>query len=112
MKYKNHARARGVFQTLLFSGIAYKILEHTLSDIPLPSKIVGGGLAVLVGILAMDGLVDIIKGTHHYFGAQLFKQYYKLTRNYEKVESVNLENEEMLQWRDRNYDSRKGTFTD
>ncbi|MBI2146238.1 hypothetical protein HYU22_02775 [Candidatus Woesearchaeota archaeon] len=76
----------GYWDYKMLSSYDYsKFGEFFTGDYPLEQKIIAGlfvgAEAAFVPIIASgitDGLVDIVKGTHHYFGMQVWR---KLTRN-------------------------------
>ena len=86
----------------MLSGIDYNKLGDFFSgDYPLEYKIgVGAWLGTTVAftpIVALgvtDGLVDVVKGTHHYFGCRVWQ---KFTRSQEKMEKIDRELEQMLE---------------
>lgn len=93
MKIKTLSRAVGAFDAGAWSFaeyVCYRILSNAnynffFEDHPIEHKLIGavylGVVAAFVPISALgitDGLVDVVKGTHHYFGCKVWQ---KLTRN-------------------------------
>ncbi len=74
MKYKTHCRLFGLYQTTLSSALGSAIGTYTiLSDGPLWTKLGTGIVTSLTALVTIDGVVDIVKGLHHYFGLQLWR---------------------------------------
>ena len=65
------------------------VYELMTKDAPIEHKILAGGFLIGVaslGSLAIaDGLIDMVKGTHHYVGLNLVK---KITRNPERKKKI------------------------
>ena len=104
MKFKTLGRIAGIVDATAWSiagYLNYKMLsnydynkfgEFLTGDYPLEHKIVAGLLigteVVFVPIIATgitDGIVDIVKGTHHYLGMQAWR---RLTGNPKKKEQI------------------------
>jgi hypothetical protein len=104
MGLKTLCRIGGVFDAAVWSYVGYKdykvlsqldynkVGQFFMSDYPLEYKI-GAGIIVgteivFVPIIALgiaDGLVDIVKGYHHYLGMQVWR---KITRNPKRREQL------------------------
>lgn len=93
MKLKQVERIVGAVDVAVWSfaaSICYKMLSNAnynffLEDHPIEHKLIGvaylGAFAAFAPISALgitDGIVDIAKGTNHYFGCKVWQ---KLTRN-------------------------------
>ncbi len=118
MKIKTAGRIGGLIETAASSFFGYGCLhrliefdysalaEFMLADyIPNEYKIVAGAslgtLALGVPALsltAIDGIVDMAKGTHHYFGTTLWK---KIIKNEETKKKIEKEHEQMFSVLDR-----------
>jgi hypothetical protein len=109
MKLKTLCRAVGAFDAAAWSLVGYgcyNILSNAnynflFEDHPIGHKIIGaaywGAAAAFVPIPVLgitDGLVDVVKGTHHYFGCKVWQ---KLTRNKETKAKIQLELEKQLE---------------
>ena len=104
MKYKYQARIFGVFQTLVFSAVTYQSAYYTIfSDGPIYTRLGAGVFTGLVSLGVIEGIVDVVKGTHHYFGLQLWKQYAKIRGNHKSVESLDAKIENMLEYREKEH---------
>lgn len=111
MKLKTMCRAFGICQAGIFSGGLYFLSdllikysghskEFLLGDYPIEQKMYIGAymsgaalIAPLTSLAIVDGLTDVVKGTHHYFGCKVLQ---KLTRNKEKKEKIQSELEQQL----------------
>lgn len=118
MKLKTMGRVVGAVDTAVWSYAAYldykalslchadynMLREFCSGDYPLEYKVsisiligAGASLATLftpaIAMAITDGLVDVVKGTHHYFGCKVWQ---KLTRNQERKEKIQRELEQML----------------
>ena len=81
-----------------------KLFEVLMGDHPLTHKMLGATLLGLeeiataalipLSIIAADGIVDMVKGTHHYLGMQIWKD---LTPNSETKERIQKGIEDMLE---------------
>ena len=93
MKIKQVGRMVGAFDAVAWSlaeYVCYRILPNAnynffFEENPIEHKLIGaaylGVIAAFVPISALgitDGLGDVIKGTHHYFGCKVWQ---KLARN-------------------------------
>ena len=93
----------------IWSSIGYQYYSRVISNInynflfedyPIQNKLAGAAaLGVFVGIPSLifglgvaDGLVDVVKGTHHYFGCRVWQ---RLTKNQAKKEEIERELEQM-----------------
>ena len=75
----------GVADFYLLANSNYDLVSLLSSDFSNSYKAFGAGFQIFLGIylpllslLAADGLTDVAKGTHHYFGCRVWQ---KLTRN-------------------------------
>ena len=104
MKYKHQARAAGVFRTLLFSAITYGAATNMLApDIPLYQRAIHGTFAFAGSSFTIDGLIDIVKGTHHYFSVVLCKHAATIMGNKSMAQKAESELEGMLDYREQNH---------
>ena len=106
MKIKNVCRAEGLLRTGIVTGGNYLLLDTfskidysklddlVFADIPVSYKAMGLGWLVLAPVLisgmaflTLDGIVDIVKGTHHYLGMQTMKRLTKEEEKKRKIES-------------------------
>jgi hypothetical protein len=63
MKYKNHVRIFGAYQTVLSSAINIPLVHGAFfSDSPIYAKIGYGTMAVFCSLVTADGLVDMVRG--------------------------------------------------
>ncbi len=113
MKIKTASRIVGALDAALWSYVGYigyqvlssfpyeKLQDFFFGDYPLEYKVgaaasimfmVASPPVVVLGIT--DGLVDLVKGTHHYFGLQVWK---RLTRNQKRKEKIDTNIKEMLE---------------
>src|SRR3989338_3749801 len=109
MKIKYMGRAVGVFDAVAWviaTSLCYKVLSNAnynffMEEHPIEHKLIGGAYLGLVAaffpISAMgitDGIVDVVKGTHHYFGLKVWQ---KLTRNQETKAKIQSDLEKQLE---------------
>lgn len=106
MKFKSLGRIGGTFNATAWSYFGYflcykplsnidynKIGDSLFGDYPLEYKIITGAslsLATFTPIIALgitDGLVDLVKGTHHYFGLKLWKRLTSNQKTKDKIDS-------------------------
>ena len=106
MKLKTRRKIDGAILTGAFSFVTYGSI-NLIIDYSKLSSFSTGELACLVGIYsvtpclalsAVEGVVDIIKGTRHYFLARLWQ---KLTKNQETKKRIEKSLENMLNKRER-----------
>ena len=107
----NACRVAGAYQALLFGYCGYRYIissynyplfvEYLLSERPIEHKIIAGTIASIdhavlaaMGFAVLDGTIDIVKGTHHFFGIRLLQRFTKSDKR-----RINLEKEinEMLE---------------
>jgi hypothetical protein len=111
MKVKTICRMAGVFDTAFWGSFAYfdyniwadlfsgeYTLGYNITSGLLLSTKVGASLIITSGLA--DGLIDIVKGTHHYFYA---KVWHKLTRNEKIKEKLGGLLENMLEIRENTF---------
>ncbi len=112
MKIKQIGRAVGTVQTLI-SGLATyelinlithidysKISEFLTGNYTIEQKVTNSatlgiiyGLVPATALMTIDGIVDITKGTHHYFALRVWQ---KLARSKEKKNKIESELEKLL----------------
>lgn len=108
MKWKNVTRCFAAAQTI---GSAYManwyisafddlgLYQYLLDENPLEYKILltaGLGFSFSgIGFIFVDGLVDVVKGTHHYLVGRIWQ---KLTKSQERKESIEQEIDRQLNW--------------
>jgi len=108
MKLKTLGRIVGAYDAFVGGVIGaitgyglYKTEPHIFSqDLSTTHRLFDGGLSLGLGVgvllgsvMIVDGLTDLTKGTHHYFGCILWQ---KLTRNPETKREIQSELEEQL----------------
>jgi hypothetical protein len=107
MKYKWQARAFGAFQTVIFSALYSPFLYFAISSEDTTHRILAGlvaGFSTLpAGLGVIDGVTDIVKGTHHYFGLKLYKQLAKMTGHIETAEKIQSAIDFYLECREKDY---------
>ena len=91
MKIKTIDRAFGAFQLTLCGGLEYLGYQNILrgynsivENNPAYEQIILSGCAVgafvsmaVLGIPVIDGITDLVKGTHHYFFGRLIQRFTK-----------------------------------
>jgi hypothetical protein len=110
MKFKSLARIGGACEAAvgIYMGqfgvrslpLSYSILEDSLSGKVPPEYVVLGATLVTVealaipvcGLLATDGLLDVVTGYHHYFGLKMWK---RLTKNEKTKDGIDDEIKKM-----------------
>jgi hypothetical protein len=104
MKYKNHVRIFGAYQTILSSAINAPLIHGAFfSDGSIYAKLGYGTMAVFCGLVTADGVVDMIKGTHHYLGLQIERQFEKIRGNQKGVDKLDSEMQRMLDYREQEH---------
>jgi len=109
MKIKQVGRIGGAVDAVAWSfatSVCYRILSNAnynfiYEDHPIEHKLIAGAylgmVAAFVPISALgitDGIVDIVKGTHHYFGCKVWQ---KLTRNEKTKAEIQSDLEKQLE---------------
>lgn len=109
MKVKTACRIVGTFQTGAFISAGYILsnneynklvnvfsagypIEYKLESIAYLGALTVCSIGTALGIT--DGVVDVVKGTHHYFGLQVWK---KLSRKQETKEKIDKSQQNMLE---------------
>ena len=101
MKYKTLARTAGVIGVAAGSFTIALFSNHVLAEGPLPLRGFGG-LGYAAGLYFItDGTIDLIAGTHHYFGLKLYKQYFRMRGDRENMDGVDTEIRKMLDRREK-----------
>ena len=93
MKKKHIARIGGAALTLGFSPAASIFGKTALSTDSLETKILYGTFSLVATIGALDGIYDLVRGTHHYVGIWLYKN---ITRDQNKKKEAQLYLEKTL----------------
>jgi len=108
MKVKQLGRLCGAIDALVWTMASSKIYDTFsnadynlfLQDSPIEAKLIGavylGSFIPFIPICALgfaDGIVDVIKGTHHYFGLKVWQ---KITRKQETKKQIQSELEKSL----------------
>ena len=73
--------------------LEYKLLSGLASGLAIGASALSLALTPLIALGIVDGLTDVVKGTHHYFGCRVWQ---KLTRNPETKKRIQSELEEQL----------------
>jgi len=94
MRPKTLGRICGAVEASIFGYLGYEFLpgfcEYVLSGNPIEYKLAAGGLlattSTIVVLGVADGLTDVVKGTHHYFGCKLFKKFARNERGKKEID--------------------------
>ncbi|MCX6814735.1 MAG: hypothetical protein NTY20_03750 [Candidatus Aenigmarchaeota archaeon] len=113
MKLKTLGRIGGAVEASVFGYFGYhgaklmsdidysRLGDLFLGDYPIEHKLLGGAYVMtisasvsLCALGAAEGLTDVAKGTHHYFGCKLLK---KVIKNEQKKKEIDKELERQLE---------------